>query len=202
LLRWFGNPATHELYNLQNDISEATDLALKMPDKVRELDRLIEGFLKDTQASFPQPNPAYQREPKAKVADPMTGLVPKFCKARNVGTALHIEAAGRTPFLGTAQVKMNGPIILKLRARSSVGGNGKVHWRTADQSEFPENVQTTSFTLKAGADWQNIRVELPITGVCGTVRLYLPADRAPVEIQSIDFSSPKGESKRWSFTTP
>jgi arylsulfatase A-like enzyme len=202
LLRWFGNPVTHELYNLQNDISEVRDLAGKMPEKVKELDRLIEGFLKDTEASFPHPNPAYQPEPKAKVADPMAGLVPKFCKASNVGTALHIEAAGRTPFLGTAQVKMSGPIILKLRARSSVGGHGKVHWRTADQSEFPENAQTTSFTLKAGADWQNIRVELPVTGSCGTVRLYLPADRAPVEIQSIDFSSPKGESKRWSFITP
>lgn len=60
LLRWFGNPNTHELYNLRDDISEASDLAAKMPDKVNELDALIDGFLKDTGASYPRPNPAYE----------------------------------------------------------------------------------------------------------------------------------------------
>lgn len=61
LLRWFGNPATYELYNLCNDLSEAADLTAKMPDKVKELDALIDGFLKDTGATFPRPNPAYKK---------------------------------------------------------------------------------------------------------------------------------------------
>ena len=60
LLRWFGNPATHELYNLRDDPSEAKDLAAKMPDKVKALDALIDGFLKDTGATYPRPNPAYE----------------------------------------------------------------------------------------------------------------------------------------------
>ena len=60
LLRWFGNPSTHELYNLREDISEANDLSKKMPDKVKELDALIDGFLKDTGALYPRPNPAYK----------------------------------------------------------------------------------------------------------------------------------------------
>lgn len=59
MIRWFGNPSTHELYNLREDIGEATDLAAKMPDKVKELDALIDGFLKDTGALYPHPNPAY-----------------------------------------------------------------------------------------------------------------------------------------------
>ena len=58
LLRWFGNPATHELYNLRDDLSETTDLVAKLPDKVKALDALIDGFLKDTDATFPRPNPA------------------------------------------------------------------------------------------------------------------------------------------------
>jgi arylsulfatase A-like enzyme len=58
LLRWFGNPATHELYNLRDDLSETTNLAAKQPEKVKELDTLIDGFLKDTGATFPRPNPA------------------------------------------------------------------------------------------------------------------------------------------------
>ncbi|QDV30230.1 Arylsulfatase [Planctopirus ephydatiae] len=61
LLRWFGNPDTYELYNLREDLSEATDLAAEMPDKVKELDVLIDGFLKDTSATYPRPNPAYRK---------------------------------------------------------------------------------------------------------------------------------------------
>ena len=60
LIRWFENPNTHELYNLREDISETTDLAAMMPDKVKELDTLIDGFLKDTGATYPRPNPAYK----------------------------------------------------------------------------------------------------------------------------------------------
>jgi len=60
LFRWFGNPNTHELYNLRDDLSEAHDLAAKMPDKVKALDALIDGFLKETGAAYPRPNPAYE----------------------------------------------------------------------------------------------------------------------------------------------
>ena len=60
LIRWFGNPATHELYNLRDDLGEASDVSAKMPDKVKELDALIDGFLKDTGALHPRPNPAYK----------------------------------------------------------------------------------------------------------------------------------------------
>lgn len=60
LLRWFGNPATHELYNLRDDLGETTNLAANFSDKVKELDALIDNFLKDTGATYPRPNPAYQ----------------------------------------------------------------------------------------------------------------------------------------------
>ena len=64
LIRWFGVPASDparlELYNLGHDLSEAKNLALDQPDRVRELDALIDGFLTDTSATYPQPNPAYK----------------------------------------------------------------------------------------------------------------------------------------------
>jgi arylsulfatase A-like enzyme len=62
LIRWFGNPSTHELYDLGNDIGEAHDLSSRRPETVRELGALIDGFLKDTGAAFPIPNPAYRRK--------------------------------------------------------------------------------------------------------------------------------------------
>ncbi|HET6455718.1 MAG TPA: sulfatase [Armatimonadota bacterium] len=55
---------TYELYNLKDDLGETRNLAGGMPSKVKELDALIERFLKDTKAVLPKPNPMY--DPKAK----------------------------------------------------------------------------------------------------------------------------------------
>jgi arylsulfatase A-like enzyme len=57
-------PEVRELYNLKDDIGETTNLAAKRPGKVKELDALIDGFIKDTGALAPKPNPAYR--PKGK----------------------------------------------------------------------------------------------------------------------------------------
>lgn len=63
LIRWFETsrqfPQKHELYNLREDIGETKNLAAQMPEKVKQLDALIDQFLRDTEALAPRPNPAY-----------------------------------------------------------------------------------------------------------------------------------------------
>jgi arylsulfatase A-like enzyme len=60
LIRLFhhGKNGAHDyrLYNLKNDIGEEQNLASRHPDKVRELDRLIERHLTDAKAVTPKPN--------------------------------------------------------------------------------------------------------------------------------------------------
>jgi arylsulfatase A-like enzyme len=70
LLRWFGNPSTHELYNLRNDLSEASDLAAKMPDKVKELDAFIDGIL--SMKATGKPGVAFLGHATAKMTGPAT----------------------------------------------------------------------------------------------------------------------------------
>ena len=62
-----GTSAYH-LYNLKDDIGETQDLASQQPERVKQMDALIEKFLADTQAVTPKPNPAY--DPKATLPDP------------------------------------------------------------------------------------------------------------------------------------
>ena len=50
-----------ELYNLREDIGETRDLAAENPAKVDELSKLIDGFLADTDAVIPAPNPNYEQ---------------------------------------------------------------------------------------------------------------------------------------------
>ena len=66
LLRfWFdgdGQTDTFELYNLKDDIGERNNLAARMPERVKELNALIEGFVRDTRAVLPKPNPGYKKD--------------------------------------------------------------------------------------------------------------------------------------------
>lgn len=62
----------HELYNLKDDLGETKNLAETMPEKVRELDALIDGHLRDIHAVLPRPNPNYRKE-AATAARPVQG---------------------------------------------------------------------------------------------------------------------------------
>ena len=60
LIRWFDPQAPRELYDLRRDLGESTNLAAAEPARVRELDALIDGFLRDTGALAPVPNPQFR----------------------------------------------------------------------------------------------------------------------------------------------
>ena len=63
LIRLFhqGENKEHDylLYNLKEDIGETNNLASKNPKKLAELDTLIEGHIKETNAVVPKPNPNF-----------------------------------------------------------------------------------------------------------------------------------------------
>lgn len=54
---WEGH---HELYDLEKDLSETTNLAVEMPDKVNELETLLRQQLSETGAKLPRENPDYK----------------------------------------------------------------------------------------------------------------------------------------------
>ncbi|MEM6689477.1 MAG: sulfatase [Planctomycetota bacterium] len=195
-------PELLELYDLESDIGETRNLASEMPDKVKELDVLIDQFVVETNALYPQPNPAYKPGvsfSERAQASPTAGLVPKFCKATLNAEVLRIEADGRTPFLGTAQVRMAGPLKLKLRVRSHGGGVGRVRWKMPEQESFPESSQMVDFNIAAGSQWQEIAIAVPVNGKASIVRLYLPAKESPVGLQLIEFSNERSQVKEWRF---
>jgi hypothetical protein len=66
---------------------------------------------------------------------------------------------------------------------------------------MPETGQTVDFVLPPAKEWQDVNVTVPIQGPSGIIRIFLPADKAPVEIESIRFFA--GETDQpvhaWSF---
>ena len=194
-------PEVRELYNLKEDIGEARNLAGMMPDRVGELDALIDQFVQDTGALYPKPNPDFNAEAPSTPVDssPIAGLVPRFCNVTNTEGAIRVTGAGRLPFLGTGQVKLNGPLTLKLRARSTAGGKGRVQWRMGAQETFPDSGQVATYDLSAGKEWQDVTVQIPVQGKTGIIRLFLPAAESPVEVRSIQFLDKNGRKKYWDF---
>lgn len=203
LIRWFGAQGDErfELYNLRDDLGESKNLAAQMPDKVKALDSLIDGFLNDTGATYPRPNPAFNplaAAPKGGAARPFGGWVPKGCKAEMRGGKLSITGEGRSPFLGLTGLKHSGPAVMCLRA-SSAGGAAKIQWRTADQPEFPKEGQVVEFNLPASTEGADVQVELPVSGSLLHLRLYLPARQQPVGLDWVELTSQGGKPQRWDF---
>ena len=56
---WVG---TYELYDLNKDLSEESDLSEKLPDKVKELDALLLKALAEQEAKLPVANPDFVKK--------------------------------------------------------------------------------------------------------------------------------------------
>ena len=208
LIRIFysGENGTHRhlLFNLKDDLSEKTNLAAQQPALVAELDALIETFLKDTHAVVPVPNPAFdpkqyhpelegKQQPKTKAKAPakdesdpaLQGWKARDCKAVVKNGIVRVTNIGFECFLGFGASKHSGPSTATFRIKAKPGTS---HFDWLPQAG---KAQHTPFTLQ-GADWQEITVKLPATGPLGIVRLYLPMQEQPVEIDWIELRSIDG----------
>ncbi len=206
-----------KLFNLRDDLSEKNDLAAREPARVQELDALITAFLADTKAVVPVPNPDFdpakyhpedegnqkpknQSKPKAKTKpaaadDPkLQGWKPRACAGAVKDGIVSMTGQGPAPFLGVS-AGITGPALVKLRVRCANGGAGKIELLPPGKTEA--DAKRVPFTLQAG-DWQELNVDLPATGPIGILRVYLPAQKQPVEIDWIELTA-AGKPRRWNF---
>jgi len=192
-------PETRELYQLKDDPGETKNLAPAMPGKVAELEALIERFITDTGAAVPIPNPAFREEVVTETREPTFGLVPRQCELIRTGGAVRVTGTGNNAFIGTAQAKAGGSVKVSLRLKSPQGGSGKLTWKTAAQEDFEEG-QVVEYTLLSQPDWQDLEVTLPVEGIIGTLRLYLPLESGPVDMAKMEISGESGKGRLWDFT--
>lgn len=184
-----------ELFNLKDDIGECKNLAAEKPELVRELNELISGFLRDTEAVVPVRNPAY--DPNTSKPDPLQGWKARSCEATVKDGIVTVIGKGNAPFLGVAPGKIQGPAVVRLRVRNDSGGEGKIEWLPTGTATNPADAKSVPFTLPGG-DWQELQVDVPARGPLGIVRVYLPAQRQEVEIDWIELTA-GGKPRKWNF---
>ncbi|MEM7602741.1 MAG: sulfatase, partial [Verrucomicrobiota bacterium] len=191
------SPNLVELFDLEADIGETTNLAEEKPEVVMRLTALLEAHLDETGALRPKPNPNYTKAPAKLTRTADFGLVPKQCETQVGEGILRVTPNGKNPFLGTAQVKMKGPITLRMKLRSEADGIGRITWKLNSQESFPEG-QEVEYTVSPSGEWEEVTVELPVKGVTGLVRVYLPGGDV-AEFQKIDYTAANGSQKAWDF---
>jgi hypothetical protein len=200
-----------ELYDLKHDEGESKNLAAEKPELVRELNELINGFLKDTAAVIPVRNPNFKA---AAVTEPgkkekgkpgkandsefpgLEGLKARGFTYTTKDGIVTVTPTNNAPFLGIGSA-VNGPATLKFRARCVKKGDAKIEWLKPGADKNDGKAPSVAYTLNGG-DWQDVSLNIPATGALGILRLYLPAQSGPVELDWIELQG-SGAKKRWDF---
>jgi len=107
-----------------------------------------------------------------------------------------VRGTSGQPFLGFSAGRGKGPATVRFRARAATAGPGKIEGLSgADQS----SAQTLPFELKGG-DWQTLAFDVPASFPLGILRLYLPAQSQPVEVDWVELKLPADtKPRRWNF---
>ncbi|VGO12671.1 Arylsulfatase [Pontiella desulfatans] len=146
LIRLFcqGENGAHDwlLYNLKDDIGEKNNLAAAYPERVQQMDRMIEDYIKTSGAVVPQPNTAFDPKfympenigvPKDKQA--VRGLVAGWvengtCSLEQGEGTLVVKSTGADPFVQGHQFKLlhGGPFVVHFSMKSNSQGTGAVYY--------------------------------------------------------------------------
>ncbi len=198
-----------ELYNLKDDLGETTNLAAQMPDRVKELNALIDQFLKDTHAVIPTRNPAYRKGAETRPAAGATAVAAARIggwSARGTATLsvadsqLVITATGKDPGVYVSGLTLpKGPYTLEVKMKSAGRGAGQVFWSATPKLNFA-NGGHVDFKVNHDNQWHEYQVKLPVEQAANAFRLD-PGD-APIEIRIewIRIKTADGKTTReWRF---
>jgi uncharacterized membrane protein len=193
-----------ELYDLKNDLGERRNLAKEKPELVQELNGLITGFLKDTEAVIPKMNPNFgktaPKEPAKKKAlapdDLSGGWKNRAGKASVIEGALHIESKGADSFIGVGAGTYAGKASLSFRIRAPQAGEGRIALLGAAGGA---EILSVPYRTSGEAVWQTITVELNPKETTGILRLFLPTGSAAVDLDDIVLTPAQGAPRRWEF---
>ena len=199
-----------KLFNLASDLSEKNDLAAQEPQRVKELDAKIESFLRDTKAVLPAPNPAfnpaaYRPEceglPQKSLPKPrpeeQADWKARACTVTFTNGVVTARGAGGEPFFGFSVGAAKGPAAVRVRLRAAAGGAGKIEG--VPSAKQGAAAKSLPFELTPG-EWQTVSVDLPAGFPLGILRVYLPAQSQPVDVDWVELrirSEP--QPRRWNF---
>lgn len=190
-----------ELYDLKNDVGETRNLAGQHPDRVRDLSRLMDEFLRDTAAVIPKPNPNYGSKPGSPTAAGWSASKDAGLEVKD--GVLVVKSTGKDPYLSTRTVPPGtGPYQLEIRMKSNSRGDGQVFFATADQPAFHRD-RSVAFSPTHDGTWRTYSVTLPVEKALTALRLDPSTSPGEIQIEFLRLSNHEGKLvKSWTFPQP
>jgi len=186
-----------ELYNLKEDLGETKDLAAKEPERVKEMNALLDHFLKNTSAVMPKPNPAY----KPGALETIKGWhAAGTCSLGKNEGVLRVNSTGVDPQVtARAMLVQAGPYVVKMRLKSAGEGPGQVFWTVDAAKKFGPTARVNFEIVHDGA-WREYEVAVPEKGKMGSLRIDPGAGPGEIEFQWVRVCKPDGTVlKSWDF---
>jgi len=202
LLRFFADNEDQtdrfELYNLRDDVSEIRNLAAQETGKVRELNVLIDGFLKDSGAAIPRPNPAYGKGAAAAEASGWTGNADLTLSIKD--GMLLLRATGRDPYMHSRGASIpKGPATIEFRMKSSMSGPGQVFWSKGPGLSFKGRY--LGFAPVHDGQWHEYKIILPNPTGLDALRIDPATGPGEAQIEWIRLIGPDGALvHEWRFS--
>jgi hypothetical protein len=164
----------HLLFDLAKDPGETTNLAAAQSDRVAELDGLIDGFLAETKAVVPIPNPAFdpaqyrpelegKQQPKGKgkgATENRWSLSKDALFVREESIPCLVSKGGDPWMSAKVAASAKGPFTLTLRLNSSAKGAAFIYYATPETPGFDKS-RTLPLALKHDRSSQDFEVSLP-----------------------------------------
>ena len=175
LIRLFhqGENGMHDylLYNLKDDIGEKKNLAAAYPEKVQQLDQMIENYILEANVATPQPNPTFnpkyyipenigvptkQQKVIGRVDGWQTGGT---CMISQKDGLLIGDSFGEDPFFYLLNFKPvgGGPFVLHLKMMSTSSGEARVYYNDPAAQD-----RSALFPVEHDGLWHEYSVPLPV----------------------------------------
>lgn len=213
----------YQLFNLADDIGEQTNLAAEFPDRVNQLDRLIEQHLVDTHAVRPLPNENFDpvrydpskegqaalkgsktsaRQTKRKPAGkPVAGWQPGgTCELALAQGAMRVKSTGRDPHMSFKLPRkiQPGKLTLFFTINSSSSGNGQLFWKM-DGTPFAAGASQV-FTAKHDGQDHDYAVSFSPSMEINAVRIDPSNGSGIIELSAMWLEDSRGNTLHaWTF---
>jgi len=192
-------PNQYELYNLRDDIGEINNLAKEMPEKVRQLDALIDRHLKAVNAIVPKPNPAYNPDALTN----LLGWTPSGqCAILKTNDALRVKSAGNDPYITNNSIEpAAGKLQLNFRTRSTTRGSTRLLWLTQAQPNYkiPHNL-AKPYSIKHDGKWHEITINFETDSPLTMLRLDPGTAPGTIDFDYIRLCTQTGQTiQTWDF---
>ncbi len=177
----------YELYNLDEDISETDNLASKMPEKVKEMAKLLDAHVEEAGILLPHKNKNYE----GNVADAWAGS--KDAQISVAGNTLQIKAIGADPYIETYfNPNLAGETFkMEFEMKSTGSSGGELGWKYNPEDDYTAE-SSTPFSCIHDGEWHTYQVEMPLQKSLRVIKIKPSSGKGEMSIRNIKLLTKDG----------